>query len=212
VAAFAKDETRYWQDALFSITGSAQKELNMTRNLRVLVFLLVVLAGGYWVRPGQSQVRTKHYQFVRGTVVAVVQGATAGIASVGLREIALPRARVFLVKTSDLNHPLTSVLSDLSGRFALKTMEEGVFTVCVEAEGFQRVCQDKQFRFAGDKPQLLGKVRVFPEKRSGTIPVFGTLSLRDGKLARVFAPHMGINAYPRVSLDAGAQLRRTASG
>jgi hypothetical protein len=117
----------------------------MARGLRILAFVTLLASAAYWIEQnGKAQPPTKRYHFVRGTVVAVVQGA-GGAAAVPAREIALPAAKVYLVRTTDLKTPLTANVTDLSGRFGLKTLQDGVFTVCAEAEGFPRQCVSKEF-------------------------------------------------------------------
>src|SRR5882757_2554231 len=119
-----------------------------------LAFLVLTVSGLFAAAAliptlGTTQPAPKGIHFVRGTVMVPVGGAQTltlvAVAAPRGRDIALPRASVFLVRPNALNVPVASALSDLSGRFLIKTKESGTFTLCVEADGFKRFCADKQF-------------------------------------------------------------------
>ena len=136
--------------------------------------------------------------FVYGFVVAAVIPQTQKS-----KDIALPHAKVFLVPINDLNKPLASSLTDLSGRFALKTNQAGVFTLCVEAEGFPRTCSGKEFRLEKGATIHSDTIRLRPGKNQDSATAFGEVTLRDGSHPRGFEPLLGVNSYGRVELQVG---------
>lgn len=141
--------------------------------------------------------------FVRG-FVAVPVGATATIAAVKRREIALPSASVFLVRASAPTVPIASALTDLSGRFGIKTTERGVFMLCVEAPGFVRSCQSKEFALRSQSERR-GTLLISPMREKDGATAYGNVKLADGSKPRGFEPMMGVNAFATVNL-------KTASG
>ncbi len=138
--------------------------------------------------------------FVRGTVAVAVSTENQK-----QKDIFLPGASVFLVRQNALNVPLASTTTDLSGRFMLKTEEVGVLSICVEAEGFGRVCPKREFRPAMPVTDA-GTIRLFlfngsdPDTKPHAA-TWGAVALEDGKLARGFAPAMRVNFYPIVELE-----------
>jgi cytochrome c5 len=148
--------------------------------------------------------------FVHGTVVAVLGASRA--TKTTTQVIALPHANVFLIPPGDRAHPVASTVSDLSGRFILKTLKRGAFELCVEAEGFaaisDRPCNPLRLETASVS---LGDVPVKPKTGPNDAAVFGTLRLRDGHLPRGFYPMLGINAFVAAELlPAGGAKRYRA--
>jgi cytochrome c5 len=175
-----------------------------------IVSALVVVAVAVLVPTvGRVQPVSGKAHFVRGTVEVSLISPQIGAASQKLKDIALPNANVFLVRLNATNVPLASATTDLSGRFIIKTHQSGIFTLCVEAEGFKRFCATKEFRFA--QPTFSYGILHLPmPSGSDTEAVaYGKLTLQDGKLARGFEPFMDVNAYPRVDLStpSGAKHR-----
>ena len=158
------------------------------------ILLLFFLAAG----PAQMQTPNNN-RFVHGTVIAVLGSAQEG----KVTEVELPHASVFLVRSINPDAPVASTLSDLSGRFILKTPERGVFYPCVEAKGFvvspRGRCSGKEFSLR-DANINFGAVRVTPQTGPATASLFGTIRLSDGHLPRGFYPMLGVNAYPTVAL------------
>jgi len=126
-----------------------------------------------------------------------------------IKDIALPNAKVFLVPFNNLNQPVASALTDLSGRFALKTDKTGTFTVCIEAEGFPRFCPRREFRLFRTS-QYLGTLQLPLPRNSRAAATFGELRLADGSVPRGFEPFLGVNAFGRVRLTVGGTRRYEA--
>lgn len=146
--------------------------------------------------------------FVRGTVIAALRSPGRE----KIKEVALPHASVYLAPFGDRSHPVASTLSDLSGRFLLKTTKRGVFGLCVEAEGFVLGsggnCSGNEFSLQTSNVNF-GDLKVLPKTDEATASIFGTLRLRDGGIPRGFYPFLGINAYStvRLSTASGATYR-----
>jgi hypothetical protein len=169
--------------------------MKFRRNFVILSLTLVA-----WVlisKAGFVQSQTDNL-FVRGTVIATLR-SPAPVGGQKTKEVALPHASVFLVPFGDRAHPVASTLSDLSGRFLLKTPKKGVFSVCVEADGFNGNCSNKEFSLQTTSHNF-GDFKVSPKIDDANASLFGTLRLRDGHLPRGFYPLLGINAYATVDL------------
>ena len=184
----------------------------MNRRLSVVLFVSG-LAGIVALIPstGMVQPASSRAHFVRGTVeVPVGLSPLTAVTALKTKNIALPHASVFLVRLNDLNRPLASALTDLSGRFIIKTHETGIFTLCVEADGFRRTCATKEFRIV-QAVYAYGTLRLpLPARSDLEAVAYGTASLQDGKLARGFEPFMSVNAYPRVDLITASGARHNA--
>lgn len=119
------------------------------------------------------------------------------------KEIALPGARVFLVDQRSRDS-VAATESDLSGRFNLKTTTSGVFNLCIEADGFDRQCDRREFQLKGSVHRV-GHIRLFlkrdPDAR--TARAWGKVELRDGSTIRRFAPNLGVNNFGTVELLRG---------
>lgn len=176
--------------------------------IAVTTVLILALQSMVLAQPSPTTGNT----FVRGTVVASVSpaqnlvGVAAGVKS---KDIALPNAKVFLAPFGDPGHAVASTLSDLSGRFMLKTTKRGLFMLCVEAEGFSiggglKNCDGREFKLERADHDA-GQIRLVPAQGRDAATLFGTVRLRDGHLPRGFFPSLGINAYAMVH-------RITASG
>jgi cytochrome c5 len=167
--------------------------------LRLLASLFL-LGALLFPEPSRLQPTTPREHFVRGHVAAVVP-----VDQQKLRDIFLPHASVFLVRQNAMSTPVASAVTDLSGRFMIKTREIGVFLLCVEAQGFPRTCPDKVFRDPLPVTDA-GTLRLPLFNGVATVPspvaaAWGAVSLHDGKLARGFAPAMGVNFFPTVTLE-----------
>lgn len=175
--------------------------------MKLKLALLVLVVSGLFAAAaliptiGTTQPAPKGIHFVRGTVVVPVGAARTftAVASLRGRDIALPHASVFLVRLNALNVPVASAVSDLSGRFLIKTKESGPFTLCVEADGFKRFCADKQFTVA-QSVIAYGNFRLPLPNVDNMAAAYGDVRLRDGKLPRGFEPAMDVNSYARVDL------------
>jgi cytochrome c5 len=135
-------------------------------------------------------------RFVRGTVIATTTGQQDQKIS---REIALPNARVFLVRPGDLTTPVASALSDLSGRFIMKTDQMGDFRLCAEADGFARTCATKEFGLV-EAAFSYGNLEVHVPASDNHVVAYGSVRLRDGSPARGFDPFLDVNSYPRIEM------------
>ena len=168
------------------------------------LILIAILANVSWCPRAAGQPSFRRQRFVRGTVVGAVRQGD-GLA---LREIELSRARATLYDNQ--NKPIASNETDLSGRFSLKTQEQGLFTLCVEAQGFVRRCYNSEFTLS-EQPVLLGTIRLVPRREKNTIPIYGEVSLRDAKRVRIFDPHHGLNVYAHIMMATGqGRPRRVA--
>ncbi|XIA62100.1 carboxypeptidase-like regulatory domain-containing protein [Bradyrhizobium sp. TZ2] len=179
--------------------------------LGAVAFLVLFLVPFLVSTPAFVQPASSKLHFVRGTVVVpVVSMHTPVVAAPRAKEIALPHARVFLVRPNALTTPIASALSDLSGRFLIKTDQSGVFTLCVEADGFKRTCASKEFRF--ERPaHWYGHLSLpIPVGSDLHAAGYGTVTLQDGKLARGFEPFMDVNAYARIDMSASSGARHRA--
>jgi cytochrome c5 len=183
-----------------------------TLKLKLIVILILACICGWLVtrpRPTEAQGSNRNL-FVRGFVAASVFNiAGANTAAPRTKDIALPNAKVFLVPASSLNTPVTSALTDLSGRFALKTQKTGTFKICIEAEGFPRFCPTKEFRLFRTS-QYLGTVRLPPLQGKDTATTFGEVMLADGSVPRGFQPFLGVNAFSKVTLTVGGATKYEA--
>ncbi|MBI1850337.1 MAG: hypothetical protein HYR85_08345 [Planctomycetes bacterium] len=161
---------------------------------------------------GMNQRANVEFHFVRGTVVVPIHAQpqqetrTPEVA----KTIALPHASVYLVRPKDPSRPIASALSDLSGRFIIKTDETGAFSLCVEAEGFDRHCEEKEFRFAGPALWYGDLILPLPLRSKSEAAAFGSITLSDGKVARGFEPFMDVNAYPIIDLTTGSRSKHRA--
>jgi hypothetical protein len=173
--------------------------------IKLIVILILSCICGWIVtrpRPTEAQGPAK-ILFVRGFVAAGVSSTVAGASAVKIKDIALPNAKVFLVPFNNLTQPVASALTDLSGRFAIKTEKTGTFTICIEAEGFPRFCQQREFRLFRTS-QYLGTLRVPLPRNSQAAAVYGDVLLADGSIPRGFDPFLGVNAFGRVKLNVGS--------
>jgi hypothetical protein len=179
--------------------------------IKLIVILILSCICGWIVtrpRPTEAQGPAK-ILFVRGFVAAGVSSTVAGASAVKIKDIALPNAKVFLVPFNNLTQPVASALTDLSGRFAIKTEKTGTFTICIEAEGFPRFCQQREFRLFRTS-QYLGTLRVPLPRNSQAAAVYGDVLLADGSIPRGFDPFLGVNAFGRVKLNVGSSTRYNA--
>jgi hypothetical protein len=187
-------------------------EVNMnTLKLKLIVILILASVCGWLVtrpRPTEAQ-GPNHSLFVRGFVAAAVTNIADTATTEKIKDIALPNAKVFLVPFNDLNHPVASALTDLSGRFALKTAKTGTFTVCIEAQGFPRFCPQKEFRLFRVS-QYLGTLRVPVPRSKTSATAFGDVMLADGSVPRGFQPFLGVNAFSKVKLTVGTSTKYDA--
>lgn len=138
------------------------------------------------------------YSFIRGyVVVPVITAGTESRRTESPKSIALPRARVFLFNRNISPKPLASALSDLSGRFALKTDKPGAYELCVNADGFDMACKKG--------PGLTESLtRISPKKLpqdKDRASVYGRVTMGDGSKPRGFAPFLNVNAYAQVVLE-----------
>jgi len=181
-----------------------------TLKLKLIVILILSCICGWLVtrpRPTEAQGPPRTL-FVRGFVNAAVFNIV-GATGQRTKDIALPNAKVFLVPFNNTNAPVASALTDLSGRFALKTNKTGTFTVCIEAEGFPRFCPTKEFRLFRTS-QYLGALRLPPLQNKDTATSFGEVMLADGSVPRGFQPFLGVNAFSKVRLTVGDSTRYEA--
>jgi len=179
--------------------------------LKLIVILILSCICGWIVtrpRPTEAQGPGKTL-FVRGFVAAGVTSTVESASALKIKDIALPNAKVFLVPFNNTNQPVDSALTDLSGRFAIKTDKTGTFMVCIEAEGFPRFCPQNQFRLFRTS-QYLGTLRVPLPRNSQAAAIFGDVLLADGSVPRGFDPFLGVNAFGRVKLNVGGSTRYDA--
>jgi len=172
-----------------------------------LIVIAILACTCVWLvsrpRPTEAQ-RPNRTLFVRGFVVAAVTGGVEK-----LKDIALPNAKVFLVPFNDLNTPVASALTDLSGRFAIKTNKTGTFTLCIEAEGFPRFCSGNEFRLFSTS-NYMGTLRLPPLQHERSATAYGAVTLADGSTPRGFEPFLGVNAFGRVTLTVGGSRKYEA--
>ena len=143
----------------------------------------------------RAQGPSDKFNFVRGIVVATILSPTERF-----KEIALPRARVLLVRPNALDVPLAAAFTDLSGRFVIKIKQSGTFVLCVEADDFKRICDQKQFAMTAPAVSY-GNLRIpAPTDSAAHAIAYGKVTLQDGQAPRRFEPAMGVNAYPTVTL------------
>jgi cytochrome c5 len=165
--------------------------------LNTLTATLTAAAAVIWIsQRGGAQPPPNKNLFVRGFVEASVSARVEK-----LKLIALPHASVFLVRAGQLNTPVASALSDLSGRFSIRTSETGTFQLCVEADGFPRFCPSKEFRLFS-LPVRYGHLVLPVSHSQDTANAYGQVTLLDGSLARGFEPFMTVNSYPVVEFGA----------
>src|SRR5215216_744667 len=181
--------------------------MNSLKIKLIVIVILSCICGWIVTRPRPTEAQGPNkFLFVRGFVAAGVTSTVAGASAVKIKDIALPNAKVFLVPFNNLNQPVDSALTDLSGRFAIKTDKTGTFTICIEAEGFPRFCQQREFRLFRTS-QYLGTLRVPLPRNSPSAAAFGEVKLADGSVPRGFEPFVGVNAFGRVRLAAGGTRR-----
>lgn len=181
-----------------------------TLKLKLIVILVLASVCGWLItrpRPTEAQ-GPPRIHFVRGFVVASVTNIADSTTTEKIKDIALPNAKVFLVPFNNLTSPVASSLTDLSGRFALKTDKTGTFTICIEAQGFPRFCPQKEFRLFSS--QYLGTVRLPVPRGKTTATAFGDVMLADGSVPRGFQPFLGVNAFSRVKLTVGTSTKYDA--
>jgi hypothetical protein len=183
----------------------------MTNRSRLAVLgmcLLAVTGLFFFMRPASAAPASPPPLFVRGFVVAAVSRSDANKNS-RAQEIHLPGAKAFLVHART-NKPITSGVTDLSGRFTFKVLTPGTYRVCAEAEGFDRRCLEKLLSL-GSKPEYVGNVALSPRKAGrDSATVFGKVLLRDGKRGRMLQPLLGLNTFGRVELETEAGPRHRA--
>ena len=170
----------------------------MTQTSRTFAALVFIAAAILGPRQGLAQVGSKPL-FLRGDVFASIQFQTSTASF--HKDIALPHASVFLVAANNLSTPIASALSDLSGRFMLKTDQNGIFRLCIEAEGIKRFCPDN--RVALEPTQRVTSVTLLVPvlKESATEGLaYGKVTFQSGEFTRTFQPSFGINAYPTIEL------------
>jgi hypothetical protein len=174
-----------------------KREVVVSAAVSALVALVLSLLSCINVPPPLPQSPTN--LFVGGTIIAVVGPTANGKA----KEVALPHASVYLVPFGDRAHPVASTLSDLSGRFILKTTKSGVFSLCVEADGFlvggRGDCDSREFSMRSVNVSF-GNIKLAPKQDDLGASLFGTVRLRDGHMPRGFFPLLGVNAYSTVML------------
>ncbi|HLO00215.1 MAG TPA: carboxypeptidase-like regulatory domain-containing protein [Pyrinomonadaceae bacterium] len=177
-------------------------------SLKIKLIVVTLLLGvSIWLicqpRPGEAQVPGRTL-FVRGFVAVGIPEATQK-----LKDIALPNARVFLVRFDDLNKVIASSPTDLSGRFAIKTDATGTFTLCVAADGFPRFCSGQEFRLFKTS-KYYGTLRLPLPRNSKSAAAYGEVTLADGSNPRGFEPFLGVNAYGRVKLSVAGTSQHEA--
>jgi mono/diheme cytochrome c family protein len=150
---------------------------------------------------GAPTAATQPPLFVRGYVAASLFPEVA-VGQGKLETVHLPGVQVTLVEAGG-SAPVTSDLTDLSGRFTLKLRVPGLYRVCVEAKGFVPTCLDRRLELA-DRSLYVGDIRLQPERSQQTAQVYGRVSLRDGSRPRALQPLLGTNAYATVELDDGS--------
>ena len=182
-----------------------------TLKLKLIVILILSCICGWLVTrplPTEAQGPNKTL-FVRGFVAVPITNAVVGAAAQPIKDIALPNAKVFLVPFNNLNQPVGSSQTDLSGRFAIKTDKTGTFTVCIEAQGFPRFCPQKEFRLFRTS-QYLGTLRLPLPRNEKAAATYGDVMLSDGSVPRGFEPFLGVNAFGRVKLTVGGSTKYEA--
>ncbi len=181
----------------------------------VLILLLALVAIGFGVAPACKIVvppappgpsLAGPLGFVRGTVVVVFSDPKGDNVR---REIALPGAKVFLVPYKAQSSPVASTLSDLSGRFLLKTEKKDIFLVCVEADGFDRTCGEQRVIFDQGSVAYGNLALRAPLSKTETLG-YGSVRLQDGRVARGFAPSLDVNSYARVEMSVENGAKQTS--
>ena len=162
-----------------------------------IVSILALLVAPLGAGLAQAQTPSPREHFVKGSVAVAVQAAGEKA-----HDVFLPHASVFLVEQAAPTVAIASAITDLSGRFLIKTAKVGIFILCIEATGFQRTCEDKAFRNPVPVVDAGTLHLAFPaaDRERKLAAAWGAVSLQDGKLARGFAPAMGVNVYPVVEL------------
>jgi cytochrome c5 len=184
--------------------------MNSLKVKLIVILILSCICGWIVTRPRPTEAQGPNKTlFVRGFVAAGVTSTVAGVTAQQIKDIALPNAKVFLVPFNNPNQPVDSAMTDLSGRFAIKTDKTGTFRVCIEAEGFPRTCPQKEFRLVRTS-QYLGTLRVPLPRNSQAAAVFGDLLLADGSVPRGFDPFLGVNAFGRVKLTVSGSTKYDA--
>ncbi len=148
--------------------------------------------------PSASTIADRFY--VSGYITAPVSSGSEKII-----DIALPHASVFIYQ--DLSQkPLASTLSDLSGRFKLMVKKPGTYFICVEADGFDRYCEDNRnlsTPYTNINPLRIAKKRSENRDRA---TIFGSVSLADGSVPRGFEPLLGVNAYAKITMETNSGI------
>ncbi len=159
---------------------------------QVLVAFAILAALVFVPKPGRAQPGAQEPVYARGYVFAQVRDRFEKAI-----QVALPHAVVFLANPQDLAKPLASSITDLSGHFQLRADDPGVYMLCVKAEGFADNCVRKEFRVSSD----LGHVLIQPVQSDKTAAIYGSISLRRGRLARGFEPFMNVNAFTTIEMQ-----------
>lgn len=147
--------------------------------------------------PGFAQQPTNAGHIVGGSVVATFLTERERV-----KQIRLPHASVFLVRPNDLNTALGSALTDLSGRFLIKTHVSGAFKLCAQADGFRRLCAKKTFVLSAAPAYSYGTFELpAPTDSDSSAIAYGTVALQDGHIPRGFDPILGVNSYATVDLS-----------
>ena len=184
--------------------------MNSLKLKLILILVLASICGWLITRPRPTEAQgPNRILFVRGFVAASITNIIAAATTEKTKDIALPNAKVFLVPFNSLDSPVASSLTDLSGRFALKTEKTGTFTICIEAKGFPRFCPQKEFRLVRTS-QYLGTVRLPIPRSNTTATAYGDVMLADGSVPRGFQPFLGVNAFSRVKLSIGTSTKYDA--
>ncbi len=187
--------------AHFTLSGGHMNQIKLKTSILFVAIISLAMVAIWPPKARVAQPAPGKKMFVYGFVSAAVLQTTP---VQKIKDIALPNAKVFLVRSNNLNAPLASSLTDLSGRFALKTTQTGVFTLCVEAEGFPRTCSRKEFRLDQGAAKHSDTIRLHPSRNSDSATTYGEVTLRDGSHPRGFEPFMGVNAYGHIELLVGA--------
>jgi PKD domain len=126
------------------------------------------------------------------------------------RDVYLPEVTVVLQEAQS-GATTDPVLTDLSGRFNVLHVPPGRYHVCWEAFEAPRDCSPEIFSL--DRwYRNLGTIRIPVKRESGTIVLYGTVTMKDRSSPRHLQPFANINAFARVSvLDPGGGVLRTVA-
>lgn len=140
--------------------------------------------------------------FVHGSVVAQMGKQ---------RAILLPEAKVFLMTQGATPKPVASAVTDLSGRFVIKTFDSGAYTLCVEAAGFAPQCLRGELGLAPGSTRRVGNLGLVPARKDGMAALYGSLRLADQSNARAFHPALGIHSFASVGVTTGSGFKAQAA-